>query len=238
MKHAGVRQRAQAGVLMLALIAVPLMSQPQSANPELLRFLKQHPEFRLITPDDIEPDGPALVTGGHFRPLVVADVRGRGTRSTLAIVTTTRGGERQFGLVELHGERPDVAWVVEPHASDVLSVHVKGTQVWPMMCYGCDSGSFFRWNGTVWEFELWAPGDLAMVGFLDDPPVTLRMDPSPSAPVLAQVPTCRDEQALILAVGSGEGRDRWYRVRVQMEGKTIEGFVRGRDLGNGQDCIG
>lgn len=224
-------------VLLLALIATPLLS-PQHTDPRLLRFLKQQPEFRLITAEDVEPDGPWLVKAGHFRPLVVADVRGRGTMSTLAIVTTTRSGEKQLGLVELHGERPEVSWVVEPRAGDLLSVNVKGTQVWPMFCYGCDSASFWRWSGKAWEFELWAQGDEAVVGFLDDPPVNLRRDPSLGAPVLAKIPTCRDERARILAVGGGVGRDRWYRVRVQVDGKPVEGFVRGRDLGNGQDCIG
>ncbi len=222
---------------MLALIAPPLLSQ-QDADPRLLRFLKQQPEFRLITPGDVEPDGPWLVKGGRFQPLVVADVRGRGTMSTLAVVTSTRGGEKHLGLVELHGERPEVAWVIEPRAFDLLSVNLRGTQVWPMICSDCDSASFWRWNGKAWEFELWAPGDEAVVGFLDDPPVNLRRDPSSGAPVLAKIPTCRDEHARILAVGDGVGRDRWYRVRVQVDGKPVEGFVRGRDLGTGQDCIG
>lgn len=214
------------------------IAREHNADPRLLRFLTQQPEFRLITPEDVEPDGPWMVKAGHFRALVVGDVRGRGTLSTLAVVMAARGGEKHLGLVELHGVRPDVAWVIEPRAFDLLSVTLKGTQVWPMICYDCDSGSFFRWNGTAWEFQLWAPGDAAFVGVLDDPPVDLRRDPTLGAPVVARIPTCRDEQALILAVGSGEGRDRWYRVRVQVGGKPVEGFVRGRDLGNGQECIG
>lgn len=224
-------------VLTLALIAAPLVSQHHT-DSRLLRFLKQQPEFQLITAEDVQPDGPWLVKGGRFHPLVIGDVRGRGTMSTLAVVIATRGGERHLGLVELHGERPEVAWVIEPRAFDLLSVSLRGTQVWPMICSDCDSGSFFRWNGKAWEFELWAPGDEAAVGFLDDPPVNLRRDATLSAPVLARIPTCRDERARILAVGSGVGRDRWYRVRVQIGGKPAEGFVRGQDLGNGQDCIG
>jgi len=43
----------------LALMAAPLLSE-QSADPSLMRFLKQQPEFRLITPEDVEPDAHRL----------------------------------------------------------------------------------------------------------------------------------------------------------------------------------
>ena len=195
--------------------------------PALQRFLKSHPEYAILTrqdlPDFVRDDKDYL---SQFRPLISGDANGDGI-TDVVVMLVERGGERRYGVLCLHGGRTPI-WVVKPRTDFVLSIRIdKGpAQVVVWDCWGCDVAGSYRWSGRDYEEGLLQPGEKMKTT------ATVQLWSSPGSGGRVVTRLSRGTRVVILRTVPGTtGEDRWYEVRVSPGPSAGSiGFLQGKTL--------
>jgi hypothetical protein len=198
--------------------------------PEPIRvLLAQHPELHLLTISDVAD----MVDPGtkSLSAFAIGDATGDGNQDLIAVLVGEQGTAKVWNVVAFNGTAAGfgpLQWILKDHKHPVGGVTIdrrrRKVTVWE--CFECDFSPWFRWNGESFEEGLWAQGDVLEVA----PGGPAQVFPGPDAGTAptAQVPVYT--QVRVLRAGPKLDDRRWYRVRVRVGPRTVEGFVDGRLL--------
>jgi len=218
---------------MLRSITVILLLLPLAGPvgvPEPIRaLLSQHPELHLLTISDVAEMVPADMKA--VRAFAIGDATGDGRDDLVAVLVGEQGQGKVWHVVAFNGTATGFGppqWMLKDHTHPIgmVTLDRRRRKVTVRECFECDFSPWFRWNGESFEEALWAKGDVLEVA----PSGSAGIFPGPdtgTAPI-ATIP--EGTEVRVVALGPRTGDHRWYRVRVRLGQRTIEGFVDGGRL--------
>jgi hypothetical protein len=215
---------------MITMLLSVVLAGPVAVPKPIREFLAQHRELHLLTISDVADMVPPGMTS--VQAFAVGDATGDGRNDVIAVMVEDRGNGRAWNVVAFNGTPAGFGpprWILRNHEHPIGMVTVdrlrRKVTVWE--CFECDSSPWFRWNGESFEEGLWAKGDVLEVA--PDGPAGIFSEPDAATAATAQVPV--GTEVRVLAAGPRVGDvGRWYRVRVRLGHRTVEGFVDGRML--------
>ena len=216
-----------------AMIVVPLLvllATPAAVPTPIKEFLAQHRELHLLTIADVADTVPPGMTS--VNAFAVGDATGDRRNDVIAVVVEDRGNGKTWSVVAFNGTAVGFGppqWILRNHAHliGMVTLDRRGRKVTVWECFECDSSPWFRWNGESFEEGLWAKGDVLEIA--PGSPASILSRPDPAGVSIAQVP--EGTEVRVLAAGPRlSDAGRWYRVRVRLGHRTVEGFLDGRTL--------
>jgi hypothetical protein len=234
-----LRKIVVASVLITVVLTTEVGSTAQIAqSPSVVSaFLKVHPEYRLLkiedVPEDLRPTEAEV--GVSFSAFAEAELTGDRQTDIVAVLVRERPSLR-YSVVAFHqtssGRYSPAVWLIRDDETRLLGIYVREKRrVIPAECIECDSNPFWRWNGTKYELQYWLPGEQPSAhGHTrsDNNAVSLRASPSEDGREVARLPDCTT--VTIEQAQPKVGTLRWYRVRAQTQGGSIQGFLRSNSL--------
>jgi len=224
-------------IFILAFVHFNLKAEPTTIPSILNSFLRDHPEYHLVTTSDFIDENKKQAflhqhegSGFHSAVFRVMDTNRDGRDDVVAIMVKNGLFNALVFQAKPNGFLHTPFWLVRDSQETIAGVFFdKGDSIVLNNLDCCYSPWVFGWTGSNYELGIKLPGSFVCI---NSSTAIYPDTKTQSTPLL----TIRETVgATVVKIGMKQGDDRWYLIK--LKNKTARtGYILSKNLGDATDC--